>query len=186
MLLYRLLFILILAFSLSGCASRVALGISESEWQNYSPDERHKMTASYFKMLKSKVYDSDQAGSENSAVAVCISGGQVKMPPAFNELYAYKPVEFVIANGDCVPVMVNQLKGDRSIKMQACYRNKTLYLDPSRYDFTKKFGSIQLHYSPIWKRGFTYQKVSSDGYVRLTNVDVAVKVVNHNESDTSE
>lgn len=156
------------------------LGISEAEWQNYSPEKREQIKSGYYEMLKNKFHE-EKAVSDGSTLHVRISDGQVTMPP-FSNPVGYTPVEFDIGSGDCQTVEVHDLAGNKKVPMKVCYQNKTLYLDSSRYDKAKRLGSIQLHYSPIWERGFTYQGVSSSGYVHLTNVNVALRKYDTHES----
>lgn len=160
------------------------LGISEAEWKNYSPDERQRIKSGYYEMLKGRYSEEEKTTSDGTMVKVKVSDGQVDMPP-FANLSSYIPVEFELQSGDCQNIELRQQNGNKKISMKACYLNKTLYLDPSRYDATKKLGSIQLHYSPIWDREFTYQNVSSNGYVHLTNVNVTVRKYDSNEFSDS-
>lgn len=183
---FRILFFSLTVVTLAGCVSPMRLGISEAEWRNYSPDEQQKIKSGYYEMLRSRVSgDEERIEPDGSTLHVKVSDGQVKMPP-FTSLLNYNPLEFDIQSGDCQTIEITQQGGDKKVPMKVCHINKTLYLDPSRYDPSKKLGSIQLHYSPIWDRGFTYQNVSSSGYVHLTNVNVAVRKYENNERSNSE
>jgi hypothetical protein len=173
----RIIIILISLLPLVGCVTPMRLGISEAEWRNFSPEERDKIKSGYHEVSKSK--DFEDAMPDGSNLHVRLYGGQVNMPP-FSSLYRYTPIEFDIGNGQCQNVTLNSEEGDKKVTLKACYRGKTLYLDPSRYDVSKRVGSIQLHYSPIWDRGFTYQKVSSSGYAHLTGVNVALRKYDQN------
>jgi hypothetical protein len=172
--------LLLLTLLLTACVSPMRMGISEAEWRHFSPEEKEKIKKGYYEVLKGRFHANEKAVSDGSTLNVKIAGGQISMPP-FNGLCHYAPLEFNILSGDCLKLDLKELEGNRTIPMQACYRNKTLFLDPSRYDPTKRIGSIQLHYSPIWDRGFTYANVSSSGYAHLTNVNVSVKRYQDNE-----
>lgn len=177
---FRVLLLLLASSLLAACATPMRLGISEAEWNNYGPEERQRIKSGYYEVLKSSVNDSENVVPDGSTLHVKLYGGQIALPP-FANLCNYLPVEFDIMSGDCQKIELQESNGDNKVSMKICYRNKTLYLDPSRYDPSKKIGSIQLHYSPIWDRGFTYQNVSSTGYVHLTNVNVAVRRYESNE-----
>lgn len=174
--LVRVFFLFITSLGLSACVTPGRLGIPEEQWNNYTAEERAKIKKGYYEILKDKL-DKEKVTSDGTIVQVKLSGGKANMPP-FASLFPYHPVDFEVTSGDCQTVTLKEEGGDKTVKMRACYFNKTLYLDPSHYEVSKRFGSIQLHYSPIWDRGFTYQNVSSSGYVHLTNVNVSVKRLN--------
>lgn len=170
---FRFMYLLFIAFFLTACATPSRLGISEAEWQNYTPEQRQDIKKSYYTVLKGQVNAQKGAPSDGSRLQVNISGGKIKLPP-FVDSQNYTPIAFTLRSGECKTIQVTDANSDKKIPMKACYLNKTLYLDPSRYEVEKSVGSIQLHYSPIWDRDFTYQGVSSTGYVHLTNVNVSV------------
>jgi hypothetical protein len=180
----RQVIVMLGVLSLTGCATPGRLGISENEWQNYSPDQQAKIKAGYYELLRNKL-DSTKGIADGSVLHVKISGGQVNMPP-FAQLYNYTPIEFDITSGESRTITFKEENGKKKVDVKALYSNKTLYLDPSRYDVMKRIGSIQLHYSPIWDRGFSYQNVSSSGYAHLTNVNVALRKYDKDESIVNE
>lgn len=178
----RIILIIGILFSLTGCLSPTTLGISETEWQTYTPEQQKKIKSGYYEVLKTKVEKREEAGPlENTKLLVKISGGKTNMPP-FTQLSEYKPVEFQLSNGSCRSIRLEREDGQQSVEVKACFQGKSLYIDPSAYDVSKKVGSIRLYYSPVWDRGFTFENVSSSGYAHLTNVNVTVKVLN-SESD---
>lgn len=174
----RILLLLITLF-LVACVTPARLGISEAEWSNYTPEERAKIKQGYQETKRSKIVE--KITPDGSVVKLQISGGQMNMPP-FSGALDYSPFDVHVASGDCETVKVKERNGDKTVNVQICYYNKTVYVDPSRYDPSKSVGSIQLHYSPIWDRGFTYQHVSSSGYAHLNNVNIVVRRYDHNES----
>lgn len=165
---------------LTACVTPMRLGMSETEWESYSPQERQKIKQGYYQILKTST-KSQAKPSDGSKLQVHLSSGKVGMPP-FSSLYPYNPVSFEVQNGHCKDISISEENGDKKVTMKACYQGKTLYLDPSHYDTAKRQGSIQLHYSPIWDRELTYNGVSSSGYVHLTNINVTLKRINANES----
>ena len=95
------------------------------------------------------------------------------MPP-YTSPSRYQPVVFQIRQGDChrkIPVEQADANGQTG-KLEVCYKDDILYLDPSSYDPNLSLGSLQLAYMPIWKRGFTYPSVTSTGLLKLTNVHI--------------
>lgn len=171
---FRILITLTATFLLFACATPMRLGISEAEWNNFSPEEKSKIKKGYYEIQKTRLHSRETVIPDGTKLHVTIYGGVVNVPPFANKV-SYSPVEFDIENGTRQIVSIRELNGDNKISMIAAYQNKTLFLDPSRYDPEKKEGSIQLHYSPIWDRGFTYENVSSTGYVYLSKVNVTVK-----------
>lgn len=178
----RIILILV-TLALSACATPTRLGISEAEWNNFTPEEqaRIKKGAREVRSVKS---GPENAVPDGSVVNLKISDGQVNMPP-FTGAVAYNPFEIEVPSGACKTVNVSSVSGDKKVDVQICYFNKTIYVDPSRYDPDKGIGSIQLHYSPIWDRGFVYQHVSSSGYAHLNNVNISVRRYGSNDTADS-
>jgi len=178
---FKTLFVLFTLALLSACVTPMHLGIPDAEWQNYSPEERKKIKSGYYELMKSHVgVEEEKIVPDGSSLHVRLSGGNVLMPP-FSHPVSYTPVEFDVESGASEKIILEAPGGEQKTTLHICYRNKTLYLDPSRYDPTKRLGSIQLHYSPIWNRGFTYENVSSSGYVHLSHVNVNVKKYDNND-----
>lgn len=176
----RIILLVGMPLLLTGCLSPATLGISETEWQTYSPEQRDKIKTGYYEVLKSHSNVEEQSGElENSLLSVKISDGTAKMPP-FTQPSAFKPVDFELTNGSCRTITLENLDGSQSVDVKACFQGKSLFIDPSAYEVSKKVGSIRLHYSPIWTRGFTYSHISSSGYAHLENVNVTVKVLTDN------
>lgn len=181
----KIIIIILMACSLSACLTPMRLGISEAEWKSYNSEERKKIKTGYYQILKHKLSNSEEVISDGSVAQVRIFGGKATMPP-FAKPSQYTPVEFQISNGDSQTVTLDDPSETKSVRLKVYYLNKTLYLDPSHYDPSKCTGSIQLHCSPIWNRGFTYQKVSSSGYVHLDEVNVTVKKFNNDAPTETE
>lgn len=161
---------------LAACATVTpdSLGISQTQWSQYSPEQKKEMGQGYREVQKQAKRKQEQ--SSNSTLSVTIYGGRALLPP-FTDLQDYQPIAFTINAGDCnikVPVVE---KSNPQIKttLKACYINDVLFMDPSPYLPSQAQGSIQLHHMPIWSRGFTYPGISSTGLVKLTNVNVSIK-----------
>lgn len=178
---------------LAGCGiSPQRLGVSDEEWASYDKAHRMQLLNNYHKIeMENTVADTEQdatkhvneenkdkgsAANASEALKVSISGGKVMMPP-FVEWQPYKPFDFLISKNECIDAAIMQADSDVETSLRSCYKDDILYVDPSRYDIAKKDGSINFHFSPLWAqaKGFTYAKISSDGYVRLKDVNVNIK-----------
>lgn len=175
---FKLIFLLSLLVILTGCTSvnPSTLGISESQWQSYSKQERKTITEGYRQAQKKKKKESSKNASDKSVLEVSIADGTAMMPP-YTQRKAYQPVQFQIQAGIC-NLKVNVYEADdpqQKVVLNACYQNGILYLDPSLYDPNMALGSIQFQYMPLWKRGFTYPDVNSKGLVKFRHANVSVK-----------
>ncbi len=170
----RLIFITFVMLSLVGCAvSPESLGISSAKWNKYSEAQQQELIANYEQIQGAAL---DAPIDDNNLILVRIKGGTVMMPP-FIVGYAYNPLQFMITSGTCRTLPLNSTLGMGFVDLTACFKNNVLYMDPSRYELDKKFGSIQFHALPLWQQGFSYRNISSSGYARLQNVTVAVKQI---------
>lgn len=169
---------LIILLCLAGCStvSPRGLGISESDWEQYSPAKKDQLILAYEQTQQNKRAVHARAG--NGVLAVRIEGGEAWLPP-YNNPSHYRPISFEIRQGDCRrKIPVEQVGAESgSGKLEVCYKDDILYLDPSPYDPNLSLGSLQLSYMPIWKRGFTYPSVTSTGLLKLTNVHIYVHQV---------
>lgn len=172
---YKLWAILGLAGLLIGCAATPEkLGISEQQWQSMSETQRQQVLANYEKAQETK---HEKTIYEGPHIVVQLSGGTAAMPP-FTQAYAYQPVQFSMKPGQCRTIHLESQLGEHATTMRSCYNGLTLALDPSRYDPVLSNGSLRFNYSPLWKRGFAYRGVSSNGYVHLTKVNVTIHAIN--------
>jgi hypothetical protein len=69
---------------------------------------------------------------------------------------------------------MQQESASGKVNLRACFKRNILFLDPSRFDLTKKEGSVRLYQSPLWRDGFTYKNIDSSGYVKLTDVNITI------------
>lgn len=172
---------IVIAFFITGCAhGPKKLGVSDLEWSSYSSEKQQRLLENYDQIVKerAKITGQETANAQHDSLAVNIHDGKVMMPPAFINWQYYQPVSVTIADGECRDVELKH-RTDEDIKTSLimCYHNDVLYLDPSRYDLTKKLGTVRIHATPLWLSGFNYQGIHSQGYVRLNNVTVEVKLV---------
>lgn len=167
---------------LVGCAANIPekLGISDLEWESYSPGKQKVLLANHESMTKeweNKIAEpEEQKALSGPFLEVSIYDGKVMFPPSFVNWQSYQPVRFNIFKDECRNVEIKQSAEDElKTELGACFRDNILYLDSSRFDPTKKAGTVTIHYSPLWLNGFTYKEVNSSGYVKLNNVTVGVK-----------
>ena len=159
---------------LSGCAAQPEdLGFSEQQWNKLSPDKQQQIFEQHEAVVETKKNEPPAVVSD-SWIQVTIKDGTVMMPPSF-KTYKYQPVTFKIQDGECKKVELDSHKNIYSVKLDVCYKNQILLLDPSRYEIDKKDASVRLYASPLWQNGFTYKNVNSSGYARLNNASITVK-----------
>jgi hypothetical protein len=174
MLRFKVFFLLGLLFCLASCAVKPEdLGISQQQWAKYNEKEQQKILADHRAVLAAKHKEPKVKVTDNW-LQVTIQDGLVKMPP-FTKRYKYVPVTFRIQDGTCQKMLLYNYNKKHSVKLDCCYKNNVLLLDPSRYEPDKADGSIRLYYSPLWQNEFTYKNANSDGYVHLHNVTIKVQ-----------
>ena len=103
------------------------------------------------------------------------------MPPGF-EKSAYRALTFTLNRNECKQVPIRGLDNNHKIDFGVCYYKNFLYLDPSRYEVKQRLGTVQIPMSPLWNRGFTYNKIKSSGYARLANADITIKYLGNNDN----
>lgn len=183
---FRNLLILFPLLILFGCATAPnKLGISEAEWNSYDKTKQEKLLADYKNLTTTEMmadtnmnnqYTSVKKSTYNgSLIKVRVFGGEAMLPP-FTSWQPYVSSTFEVIPGTCVNAPLRAVNGkeDSAVDLRACYKNNVLLLDPSRYDASKKEGTIRLPYSPLWNNGFTYHGIYTTGYVRLKNAAVSV------------
>lgn len=163
-----------LCLLLVGCAfSPQKLGISEQEWLSYSDDQRQQIIADYKKISLDQQQENKRLFLGVGRITVSISGGEAMMPP-FVDWSEYQPVSFDLADNICGEIPLQQKDGENTVNLRACYKNKALFLDPSRYDLEKNNGTVSIPQSPLWQQGFEYKGISTSGHVRLRNATVKI------------
>lgn len=171
---FKIYIIFGLLFCMAGCAvTPEDLGISQQQWAKYSENEQQRILAEH-KSVSAAKRKAPRAEAGDNWLQVSIKDGLVKMPP-FTRRYKYIPVTFRIKLGTCQKILLHTYNGAHSVKLDCCYKDNVLLLDPSRYKIDKWDGSIRLYYSPLWKNGFIYKKINSDGYVYLYDVTIKIK-----------
>jgi len=172
------LFLIIIFLFLVGCASMPEnLGINELEWTSYSPKKQRILLEKHAQISKEReLLTKVDENLGDTFLAVKVYGGKVMFPPLFLNWQNYKPMQFNIFNGRCQKIdLVSQASENIKTQLGVCFLDDVLYLDPSRYDFSKKLGSVNIYFSPLWTSGFSYKGINSTGYVQLNDVTVEIK-----------
>lgn len=166
--------------SLVGCTSVYPrqLGISQNQWQQYSDVQKEQIIANYAQAKRIQKEQKVEKG--DSKLEVKVYGGSVLMPPYTNSK-SYQPITFEIKEGDChlkIPVYA-AISKEKTI-LKACYSDAVLYLDPSPYNPNLAKGALQFPYMPVWKRGFTYPPMNSEGLTKLRGGRVSILEIDNN------
>lgn len=168
------------------------LGISDTEWANYSPDKQKELREFYKQKIKIKAKDKTNTilpipknqfkdlVIPNLPLLIDIHDGKAIMPP-FVSWYTYKTQPFTVFPDSCANSLLQQVNNPKQqIVLRVCYLKGTLFLDPSRYDTTKMPGSLSFRHSPLWESEFTYKHINTTGYVRLKNAVITIKQLANN------
>lgn len=171
---FRLLIALASIALLAGCAGPSQLGFSKQEWQSMSPQQQQQVVAQYHD-LNSNPYKPETI-YDGPNLYVNVLQGQAAMPP-FDQEYSFEATAFNIEPGQCQSIGLYSVDTSKSTTLHVCYDGLHLALDPSRYDSSKRKGSVFFAYNPIWQRGFTYSNVQSTGYTRLKDAQISIKAM---------
>lgn len=160
--------------SLAGCVSHTQMGINNDQWRLLNDKQKQDYVARYRQIQRYQNHRQYQPGA--SRISVQISGGTANMAPSFdaNPFYATK---FQLRDGQCRQVPLIAVQKATQANLTACYIKQVLSLDPSRYKVQDQEGTLFLNYNPVWRHGFTYYGLDSNGYVGLDNVDIKVYAI---------
>jgi len=171
---------LFVTVTLFGCSTTPSeLGIAANEWQSYSQERQKAILDNYRKINAENIaaakFEKKSNKLSQSYLVVRVSDGKALMEPFIN-WQAFKPAVFNVNHEECTEVKLFSTENEKSITLRSCYKGKTLFIDPSRYDVTKKLGSVTVNYSPLWQQGFVYSGINTYGYARLQNATFAIKL----------
>ena len=168
-----LLFMIAVVSLLSGCVTSSFVGITPEQWKSATSEQRKCWIREYNAYKKAHP---EFKGDPNAAnkIKLQISGGTAVFPPKFLA-QPYRSIKLTLPDGSCYREPVYAKSGTLQTKLYVCYDKNTLAIDPSHYDNSTTNGSLILTFNPLWGQGFTYNNMNSDGYVKLKNVDIAIK-----------
>lgn len=167
-------FLMLLLVSCAG--EKEMLGMSSKKWSQIDETKREELLANYSKIQN---LQKKQIAKSSSRLNVKVYGGTVLMQPDLVDR-KYKPLTFTLLDGTCHDTKIEDALHDegKSTSLIACYLDNILYIDPTRYDLDKPFGTVTLYSSPFWEDGFSYHNVSTYGYAKLKNSTIEIKMVN--------
>lgn len=177
----KLIVFFICAVFCGGCASTspLALGISEEQWEEFSQEKQDELLHNYSILQaqdKTLTTTDDAVETKEPALIIKVHHGQAMLPPFLN-WSPYKECKFYLAKNTCSKGTIHSLEAETTIDLKACYFENLLYIDPTKYDPNNTQGTVTFTYSPLWRQGFSYTKIHTDGYVRLKDATVYVKLL---------
>lgn len=165
---------------LAGC-SGVPYGITDDQWKSMSLVRMKELQENYVRIREERSQENIHQSrlritKKTPSLEVQVEGGTVKMPP-FDKSFAYKPAKLIVYQGHCQSVQLWQQQGDKKIALEICYLGDVLYVDPSKYEYQWRHGSLRFNYVPLWRAGFEYKSVTSQGYASLKNANIKIKTL---------
>lgn len=170
----KIVWISVVSLLFAGCATTpLDLGISERQWEEFSPEKQQQLLNNY-EQIESE--SSSKSNDNEPYLAVSIHGGEVMMPP-FITWTRYREAKIVLAKETCEDSKLESSDTQNHIMLKVCYYGKVLALDPTKYDLATSKGTVSFTWSPLWRRGFAYKNIDTDGYARLKNATIEVKLL---------
>lgn len=163
---------------LVGCApSPQKMGMSPAQWQAMNPEQQQARRDDYEKVQQwQSQAETQMTLYEASPIMVSLQNGKVMMPP-FEQAFAFEKADIDLFSGQCKNLKLKNPQSWSSVKIHLCYNGLRLAVDPSRYDFNDREGTLFFYNNPLWQQGFTYENVSSRGYARLQQTDLTIKTI---------
>lgn len=175
----RSLFLLLFSFGimLSGCSVETMYGINSKQWNKMTQKQKKEIQKGYAKVQSTLVHDrARKIQYERPELTVVVYGGWIMMPPYVRH-YRYDKISVSLVSGQCAKISVHEKNGGKVVPLKICYNDQLLQIDPSTYEVDKMHGSIVMHASPLWLRGYTYKHITTSGYAKLKNAHVWVKAL---------
>lgn len=171
-------FCLSLVLFLAGCApSPQKMGMSSAQWQAMNADQQEVRRDDYQKLQQwQEQAEAQMTLYAASPIAVSLQSGKVMMPP-FEQPLPFEKADVDLSSGQCKNLKLKNPDSWSSVKIHLCYNGLRLAVDPSRYDFNDREGTLFFYNNPLWQQGFTYKNVSSRGYARLQQAELTIKMI---------
>jgi hypothetical protein len=172
---YFLYSISLFIFSLTGCQSLESLtGADEASWQSSDYQTKLYSSLTYIEQSGRSLLDSKPI-EPDSLLIVRLTQGKAKMWPD-GHVHAFKPTIYSLASGSCHNIKLTAVDDiNQSTTLKSCFKDDQLVLDPSRWNYNYKNGSIFIKSSPLWQQdGVVYDQLSSEGYAKLTDLSIDV------------
>lgn len=165
---------------IAGC-SGAPYGVTAQEWAALSMPDIKELQENYQRIKDLR--EEEKAWQERTKITATtpriemkIEGGTVQMPPFVKRL-EYKPAKLIVYQGHCRSVKLQEKKGKQKTELEVCYLGDIVYLDSSKTVYQWRHGSLRFYYVPVWLSGFTYNNISSQGYVSLKDATIKVKAL---------
>lgn len=167
---------ILLVFLLTGCSSFESMtGADQASWQASDFQTKAYSSLTYLENSGKDLITS-QASASDSLLVVRLTEGKATMWPS-GKVYTFKPTIYSLSDNSCHNIKLTA-KNDisQSTTLKSCFKNNQLVLDPSRWNYKYKDGSLFIKSSPLWQEdGVVYDQLASEGYAKLTNLSLDVR-----------
>ena len=168
-------YIFIVVLLLTGCSSFESMtGADQASWEASDFQTKAYSSLTYLEQSGKNLLDSKPSNSD-SLLVVRLTEGKAVMWPS-GKTYAFKPTIYSLSDNTCHNIKLTA-KADiaQTTTLKSCLKDNQLVLDPSRWNYKYKNGSIFIKSSPLWQQdGVVYDKLSSEGYAKLSNLSLDV------------
>lgn len=151
------------------------LGFTNVAWNKMSLDTQANYLIKYRNNKSYRERYVPQRLNIDRSLSVLISGGTAKMPNEFLP-EKYRPISFSIKQDTCESIDVESEESDNATKLNVCFYEHKLLLDPSNINKEHALSSVRLFESSLW-HNFVYHNITTSGYASLANVNIAVKLL---------
>ena len=174
----RAMFTISIVLMLSACSAPYQqLALPKAAWQGYSAHRKAALLQAHQSVLKIRQAQAKKAKIyAGPDISVYIYDGTAKMPP-YTSRYHFSTVRVRFKPGQCQDVALTSIDTNHHVLLNACYDGLQLALDPSPYRLDAATGSLFFPYNPLWRRGMTYDHLSSQGRVALKDASLTIKAL---------
>ena len=168
-------YLILSIFLLSGCSSLESFtGADQASWESSDFQTKAYSSLTYIEQSGKRLLESNPSNSD-ALLVVRLTEGKAVMWPS-GKVYTFKPTIYSLADNSCHNVKLTA-KDDvsQSTTLKSCFKDQQLVLDPSRWNYNYKNGSIFIKSSPLWQEdGVVYDQLASEGYAKLSNLSIDV------------
>jgi len=170
--------------SFSGCGTVSAeddeayksMGIKRSEWVAMSKDHRQELIYQYSSNQAKWRRLQSGARAQGQRLFLHIEQGEAHFGPERRRDKIRTPVEFSMPAESCRQIKLQAKNQDDATKLQVCYSNGMLYIDPSPIDKKYAAGSVKIPINHILEKGLRFCELSSNGSVSLRNTCLTLRL----------
>ena len=165
----------LIALLLTGCSNFESItGADQASWEASDFQTKAYSSLTYLEQTGRGLLESKPSNAD-SLLVVRLTEGKAVMWPSGN-VYSFKPTIYSLSDNSCHNVKLTA-KSDisQSTTLKSCLKDNQLVLDPSRWNYKYKNGSIFIKSSPLWQQdGVVYDQLSSEGYAKLSDLSLDV------------